>query len=545
VPDPEKPSEGKRISVNEPDPKGPQKIDLRPGNAAEGETPEPAGAPDPAPAGPPSTRYRIVGSLGEGGMAVVHEAADDQLSRTVAIKCLRQELAEKQEYRERFFDEAKIMAALDHPGAIPVYEAGRLPSGEDFYSMKKVCGVTLLDLLVARAPGEVESRHAMLHFLDIFERICQTMAAAHAEGIIHRDLKPENVMVDQFGAVYVVDWGLAKFLPGEGDPSDSGRTRLGVVMGTPAYMSPEQASGFSSVADCQTDVFSLGVILYEILTGAGPFRGQSEAEAMKGVLYHDPDPPRKRNRRVGRALSAICMKALNKDPYRRYQTARELADDLRHYLEFRSISAVRPSLTERVANWARRRPVLATFLGTLLFVVLFLGVVFGIDKSKEKILQNGIFEVIETERVFVAELEEEMESIGKRLSSSSLAAAERDPLEDRLRMLEAQRDFKRRRIANFAYGILGLTWLTPNEEAQKIARAELSEEIESALARGDHLTAESALSGLVASYEGRNIIGFTEEEAALARQRLKEVRKAIQEEDSGPAEAGPPPPETP
>ncbi len=276
---------------------------------------------------------------------------------------MRSDLSHREDARQRFFAEAEILAGLDHPGTTAVFEAGRLPDGDCFYAMKKVSGRTLGALLGERTADQINDRAVRARLLEIFFRVCQTVASAHKQGVIHRDLKPENIMVDDLGVVYVMDWGLAKALTEEaaGSQSDSGRTRAGAVMGTPAYMSPEQASGHADTSDRQTDVFSLGVMLYEILTGTNPFRGATAVESMKGVMYHDPEAPRERNKRINRTLSAITMKALAKDPFRRYRSAVELAEDIRRYREFLPVSAIEPSRskgspTGRTADlgWRRR-----------------------------------------------------------------------------------------------------------------------------------------------------------------------------------------------
>jgi serine/threonine protein kinase len=263
-------------------------------------------------------RYLIGETLGEGGMAIVQKATDVQLQRPVAVKRLRPEYAAQTDIRQRFFAEAEILASLDHPGTTSVFEAGLLPDGDCFYAMKKVRGKTLGELMNERIPDDLLDRSNRAHFIEIFIRVCQAVAAAHNQGIIHRDLKPENIMVDDLGVVYVMDWGLAKQLveDDDGKQSDSQRTRIGAVMGTPAYMSPEQASGHAAESDRQTDVFSLGVMLYEILTGVNPFRGETAVDSMKGVMYHEPEPPRKRNPRVSRVMSPRVLPGFGNRAYK-------------------------------------------------------------------------------------------------------------------------------------------------------------------------------------------------------------------------------------
>ena len=233
-------------------------------------------------------RYRLQGEIARGGMGQIHKAHDPDLGREVAIKVLHPELSDAPEVLDRFVEEAQIGGQLQHPGIVPVYELG-VAGEQPFFAMKLVKGQTLAALLAARkAPGDDRRR-----LLDIFEAICQTMAYAHARSVLHRDLKPANVLVGAFGEVQVVDWGLAKVMARGGvadeqknrersavsvietvrskPGSDGSHSRAGSVLGTPAYMPPEQTRGEMERLDQRADVFALGAILCEILSGAPPY----------------------------------------------------------------------------------------------------------------------------------------------------------------------------------------------------------------------------------------------------------------------------------
>lgn len=316
---------------------------------------------------PPTDRFRRGSMLGRGGTAEVVEAQDVTLERIVAIKSLQSRYNNRQEMRLRFLHEAHIMASLDHPGSVPIYELGH-KDGEIFYAMKRVQGETLRKILRGYKNQGAREQADIVRFIDIFERVCDTVAFAHDQGIIHRDLKPENVMIDLHGSVYVMDWGLAKRL---GDDGQGYQTRSGVLVGTPAYMSPEQARGQGKLAEYTADVFALGTLLYEMMTGHRPFGGTSTREILEGVLYEEPKRPRKLNPHVPRALAAIAMKALSKDPEQRYATAREMLADLRRFREYRPVEAMPFNARDRIAYWARRHPRWATgAISLAVFIVL-------------------------------------------------------------------------------------------------------------------------------------------------------------------------------
>jgi serine/threonine protein kinase len=473
-------------------------------------------------------RYLIGEILGEGAMAVVYRATDLQLRRPVAVKRLRAEYAVQTHARQRFFAEADILASLDHPGTTSVFEAGLLPDGDCFYAMKQVQGRTLGELMAERDPKDLLDRSDRAHFIDIFIRACQTVAAAHNQGVIHRDLKPDNIMVDALGVVYVMDWGLAKQLvEDDGSASDSERTRVGAVMGTPAYMSPEQASGHAARSDRQTDVFSLGVMLYEILTGLNPFRGETPIESMKGVMYHEPEPPRKVNPRVDRTLSAITMKALDKDPFRRYRSAVELAEDLRRYREFFPVTAIEPTWFEKLANWSRRRPRLATTLATLAVVTVIAALAAAFQASVENARVATGYGYIDE----VNEQLENMESEIARLTTQRAnlgPGADRTAIDNRLAELEAEFEMVEKDRMAIALAITGFTILSPEERARGIVRQSIFDDIKEHTAVGDYYRARAGIRFALRYLEDGNIFSFSEEDREVLQDRLTEVEREIE-----------------
>jgi len=478
---------------------------------------------------PSSHRYLIGETLGEGGMAVVHTATDIHLQRLVAVKRLRPELVHQDEARQRFFAEAEILANLDHPGTTAVFEAGRLPDGDCFYSMKRVQGQTLRELMDERIQEDLLDRGNRAHFIEIFIRVCQAVAAAHNQSVIHRDLKPENIMVDDLGVVYVMDWGLAKKLVDDpdGDQSDSERTRIGAVMGTPAYMAPEQASGHTGTSDRQADVFSLGVMLYEILTGVNPFRGETAVESMKGVMYHDPDPPKTRNPRLDRTISAITMKALNKDPFRRYRSAVELAEDVRHYREFLPVSAIAPTVTEKLANWSRRRPRLAATLATLVvaLVVAALATAFQASVENARVATGyGMIDKIETR---LSQIEIEMANLTEERDGLAVGA-EQKVVENQLAALQAEFEMAEKDRMAISLAITGFTVLSPEQRARRVIRDSIWDDIEEHIAAGDHYRARAGIRSALRYHEGENIFDFTQENYEALTEELAKVEREIE-----------------
>jgi len=303
-------------------------------------------------------KYLLVEEVGRGGMGVVWRAWQVDLRRTVAIKILVGTMWTDVELK-RFYREAQMAASLSHPNIASIYEVGA-HEGKHYIAMEFVEGDSLARL-IAPPPNKQGTARAVRHLpprraIEILREAALAVDYAHSKKIIHRDLKPHNIMVQRSdGRVYVMDFGLAKPIKAQ----DS-ITMSDAIVGTPQYMSPEQARG--DTVDRRTDLFSLGALLYHVLTGRAPFDGRSPAEVMMSVLADDPPPMRKLNSRIHADVETICLKALDKDRDRRYDSARSLADDLGRYLEGEPISARPLSRREKLWREARRRPILSALL---------------------------------------------------------------------------------------------------------------------------------------------------------------------------------------
>jgi tetratricopeptide (TPR) repeat protein len=304
--------------------------------------------------------YRVQAELGRGGMGIVFRAYDESLRRPVAIKVLRPELDEPRA-RERLLREARLAAQFRHDHVVTIHAVVSPPDRSPYLVMEYVPGPTLAALL--EAEQRLEPRRAV----ELVVQVANGLAAAHAAGLVHRDVKPSNVLLDPAtGRAKLTDFGLAR-----GGAPASGLTQEGVLAGTPAYMSPEQAKGQADL-DGRTDVYSLGVTLYEALTGAVPFRGTT-AMVLQQIVQEEPRPPRQLNDAVPRDLETVCLKAMAKEPSRRYATAAELADDLRRWQRGEPVRARPAGAGERGWRWCRRNPRLA-FLSAALAVVFVVGV---------------------------------------------------------------------------------------------------------------------------------------------------------------------------
>jgi serine/threonine-protein kinase len=310
---------------------------------------------------PTVSGYEVLGVLGHGGMGVVFRARHLRLNRPVALKMILAGPYANPDERKRFVQEAEAVAGLRHPNIVQVYDAGDI-DGRPYFTMELVdCG--RLSEKVNGVPQPAREAAALV------ATVADAVHAAHQNGIVHRDLKPSNILLCPDGTPKVTDFGLARRLEVDSEISLTGRP-----IGTPSYMAPEQARGDKAAIGPATDVYALGTILYELLTGRPPFRAETSSGTMQQVLHEDPEPPSRWNSGVPRDLETICLKCLQKEPGQRYATAAALAEDLRRFLRGEAIAARPAGPAKRLAKWARRRPAQAVLvLGMILTVLVLAG----------------------------------------------------------------------------------------------------------------------------------------------------------------------------
>ncbi|HEX6985216.1 MAG TPA: serine/threonine-protein kinase, partial [Planctomycetaceae bacterium] len=358
-----------------------------------GEKPAPAGPADPLATRAVSVlskeatglRYQVLRPHAKGGLGEVFVARDAETNREVALKEIQSHAAADPEARSRFLFEAEVTAGLEHPGVVPVYGLGAYPDGRPFYAMRFIRGDSLAQAIArfhseqGKTLSDSERNLAFRDLLGRFVDVCETLAYAHARGVLHRDLKPGNVMLGRHGETLVVDWGLAKvtgrpdthagngasaaptpatptaadepaLVPGSG----SAPTQAGRLLGTPGYMSPEQAEGRLDRLGPASDVYGLGATLYHLLTGKPPVEGGDLGEVLRKVRTGEIPPPREANPEVPKPLDAICRKATALRPEDRYATAADLAADVEKFLADEAVSALADSPLDRAGRWARR-----------------------------------------------------------------------------------------------------------------------------------------------------------------------------------------------
>src|SRR6476646_6613967 len=296
--------------------------------------------------------YELLDEIGRGGQGVVYRARQKSLNRTVALKVIGLGHWATEAHLKRFRREAEAAASLEHSGIVPIYEVGE-HDGSCYFSMKFVEGGQL-DELVKREPMPIKRA------ADLIAKVARTVHYAHEHRILHRDIKPGNILLDQKGEPHLTDFGLARLVE-----TESTVTRTLEVLGTPSYMAPEQATGNNAQLTAATDVYGLGAVFYQLLTGHPPFAGGTTYETIKLLLDTEPRQPRLWNSKIDRDLSTICLKCLEKDSKRRYTSALALAEDLERWLKHEPILARHTGIVTRGKKWVRRNPTSALLAASL------------------------------------------------------------------------------------------------------------------------------------------------------------------------------------
>jgi serine/threonine protein kinase/Tfp pilus assembly protein PilF len=320
--------------------------------------------------------YELLEEIGRGGQGVVYRARQKSLNRIVALKVIGLAHWATEAHVKRFRLEAEAAASLNHPCIVPIYEVGER-DGACYFSMGLVEGGQL-DAVAKREPMPI--RHAA----ELIAKLARTVSYAHEHGILHRDIKPGNILLDAKGEPHLTDFGLARLVE-----TESSVTRTMEVLGTPSYMAPEQAVGNNAGVTSATDIYGLGAVLYQLLTGHPPFAGGTTFETVRLVLDTEPRQPRLLNPKIDRDLSTICLKCLDKDPQRRYSSALALAEDLERWLKHEPIRARRTGLVPRGRKWVRRNPSIAVMAAMLLVLAVPLGVMIWKNASEPSAASNA------------------------------------------------------------------------------------------------------------------------------------------------------------
>jgi tetratricopeptide (TPR) repeat protein/tRNA A-37 threonylcarbamoyl transferase component Bud32 len=431
-------------------------------------------------------RFRVLRPHARGGLGAVFVALDAELNREVALKQILDHHADDPVSRQRFLVEAEITGGLEHPGIVPVYGLGAYGDGRPYYAMRFIKGDSLkeaIDIFHADTPGSfkadpgrrsLELRRLLRRFTDV----CNAIDYAHSRGVLHRDIKPGNVIVGQHGETLVVDWGLAKVLgqsePGAGErmlipssASGTSATHPGAALGTPAYMSPEQAAGNLAALGPRSDVYSLGATLYCLLTGRAPFAGTDVGAALRAVQQGRFPTPRELDPSIDLSLEAICLKAMATAPEGRYPSCRALAEDLERWMADEPVSARREPLADRVRRWMRRRRTAVTAAAaSVLVAVAGLAAVAAVQARANDRLQAKNLDLAASQRETARERDQKAREAAKAVAINRFLIdkilVQADPshnkVDDKLTVLQA--------LDNAAKGMAGSFEGQPEVEAE-------------------------------------------------------------------------------
>jgi WD40 repeat protein/tRNA A-37 threonylcarbamoyl transferase component Bud32 len=462
--------------------------------------------------------YEVLGELGRGGMGVVYKARQLKLRRLVALKMILAGIHAGEEDRQRFLREAEAVARLQHPNVIQIYEIGE-HKGLPYLSLEFCAGGSL----AARLHGTpLPGREAA----QLVETLARAMHAAHQQQIVHRDLKPGNILLTADGRLKITDFGLAKKL------DERGTTQTGDVMGTPSYMAPEQAGGQVADVGPATDIYALGAILYELITGRAPFRAATPLDTLRQVVSDDPVAPSRLQPKTPRDLETVCLKCLQKEPHKRYATALELADDLMRFRTGESIRARPVSMWERSVKWARQRPAIAALLALVVLTTVlgFAGVTWQLRQTEEARRRTaGALEETEEARRRLADALEKSETL---LYSNHIALADREWLSNHMARVDELLDDCPPRLRGWEWrylrrlchgdgldGLPGSLSVAFSPDGRRLATAEGNDVHVRELATGADVQVlhghASRVTGVAFSADGHRVAGSGDDNAVL------------------------------
>jgi serine/threonine-protein kinase len=486
-------------------------------------------------------RFRILRPHAKGGLGQVSVALDSELDRPVALKEIQDKHADEPASRARFVQEAEITGKLEHPGIVPVYGLGHYADGRPFYAMRFIQGDSLKEA-IKRFHAEEALRHdhgarglRLRELLRRFTDVCNALAYAHSRGVLHRDLKPGNVMLGPFGETLVVDWGLAKPLgaaSGLGPSSDSleaggpirlsalsgscDETMAGSAVGTPAYMSPEQAAGRLDLLGPGSDVYGLGAILYAILTGRAPVITEEMAEILGRVQKGEIAQPRSIDPSIPRALEAICLKAMSRDIPGRYVSARDLARDIDRWLADEPVSAWREPVVARTRRWMRRHRTLTTAATAGVLVALIsLGIAYRREAAYGAKLA-GINQSLDEANTKLTQDKVELDARNLALDHQRKRAEQRETL-----ALDAVKKFRDAVASN--------AQLKNRPELEPLRKTLLKEPLEFFRKLRDQLKADAdtGLKAILSLIEANLALGYTTTEIGSVSDAIQSYSEAI------------------